>query len=122
MKKKQLKLKKYINNINNKMKIISFIILFPYILLLYTLNPYDVIDHLNLIKEDEKELKHIINNISKTFSEAHAPNEISKNTPQPDFDKNYHNKVDIQNLLKKINLTNIGFYDFEKFNSSNIRI
>ena len=94
------------------MRIISFIILFPYILLIYVLNPYEVIDLLNLIKEDETELKSIINNISKTFSEAYAYNEISKNPPQPDFDKNYHNKVDIQNLLNQINLTNIGFYDF----------
>ena len=45
------------------MRIISFIILFPYILLIYVLNPYEVIDLLNLIKEDETELKSIINNI-----------------------------------------------------------
>ena len=94
------------------MLVILFPILFPSIYLLYVYNPYYVLDYFDSIKENETELSNIINNISQTFSEAYAYNEISKNPPQPYFDNNYHNKVDIQELLSKINLTKISFYDF----------
>ena len=94
------------------MLVILFPILFPSIYLLYVYNPYYVLDYFDSIKENETELSNIINNISQTFSEAYAYNEISKNPPQPYFDNNYHNKVDIHELLSKINLTKISFYDF----------
>ena len=94
------------------MRIFIFTILFQNILLLHVYNPYDVLNFFQIIKEDETELKSIVNNISITFSEAYAYNEISKNPPQPYFDKNYHNKVDIQNRLNQMNLTRISFYDF----------
>ena len=94
------------------MIIFLFTILFQNILLLRVYNPYDVLNFFQIIKEDETELKSIVNNISITFSEAYAYNEISKNPPQPYFDKNYHNKVDIQNCLNQMNLTRISFYDF----------
>ena len=94
------------------MLVILFPILFPSIYLLYVYNPYYVLDYFDSIKENETELSNIINNISQTFSEAYAYNEISKNPPQPYFDNNYHNKVDIQELLSKINLTRISFYEF----------
>ena len=94
------------------MLVILFPILFPSIYLLYVYNPYYVLDYFDSIKENETELNYIINNISQTFSEAYAYNEISKSPPQPYFDNNYHNKVDIQELLSKINLTKISFYKF----------
>ena len=91
---------------------IIIILLQQKIFTLYTYNPFTVLNYFESIKANESELNIILKEISKTFSEAYAYNEISKNPPQPIFDNKYHNKVDIQKILNEINTTNISFYDF----------
>ena len=39
------------------------------------------------------------------MEDAYAYNEIAKKPPQPDFDQNYHQKVDAQQIIKDINHT-----------------
>jgi len=94
------------------MLIILFFILQQNILSLYIYNSFQTINYLKSIKANESELYIILKELSKTFSEAYAYNEISKNPPQPIFNSNYHNKVDIQRLLSEVNITNISFYEF----------
>ncbi len=94
------------------MNIILYIILSQNIFSLYTYNSFTILNYFHSIKANESELNFLLKEISKTFSEAYAYNEISKNPPQPFFDNKYHNKVDIQNLLNKINTSNISFYEF----------
>ena len=94
------------------MNIILYIILSQNIFSLYTYNSFTILNYFHSIKANESELNFLLKEISKTFSEAYAYNEISKNPPQPLFDNKYHNKVDIQNLLNKINTSNISFYEF----------
>ena len=94
------------------MKKFLFIIFPPTILLLYTYNPFKVLNYLESIIINETEFNLILKHISETFSEVYAYNEISKNPPQPLFNNNYHNKVDIQHLLNKMQLKNISFYEF----------
>ena len=93
---------------------ILFILFHLNIFSLYTYNSFDVLNYFESIKSNESELTIILKEISKTISEAYAYNEISKNPPQPSFDNNYHDKVDVQNLLNEINTTNISFYKFYK--------
>jgi hypothetical protein len=94
------------------MKKFLFIIFPQTILLLYTYNPFKVLNYLESIIINETEFNLILKHISETFSEVYAYNEISKNPPQPLFNNNYHNKVDIQHLLNKTQLKNISFYEF----------
>ncbi len=94
------------------MNIILYIILSQNIFSLYTYNSFTILNYFHSIKANESELNFLLKEISKTFSEAYAYNEISKNPPQPFFDNKYHNKADIQNLLNKINTSNISFYEF----------
>ena len=70
--------------------IILIILLCQKIFSLYTYNPFKVLNYLKSIKADEYELNSILKEISKTFSEAYAYNEISKNPPQPNFDNKYY--------------------------------
>ena len=46
------------------------------------------------------------------FEDAYAYQEIATNPPQPDFDNNYHEKVDISKLIYGINQTDINVYQF----------
>ena len=57
-------------------------------------------------------MQFIINSLSKTFDDAYAFNEISKNPHNPNFSENYYKKINIQNLLKEINTKNINLYNF----------
>ena len=90
--------------------IFIFIFIIPKCLPLYYYDSFSVLNYLNSPKENEKELKEIINYISDTLQDVYAYNEIAKNPPQPYFDKNYHKKVDIQKLLHEINTANISLY------------
>ena len=72
----------------------------PNPLFIYT--PEEVINILNNQTFSEEDLKYIKNNISSVFEDIYAYYETSKNPPQPDFNKNYHNIIDIKNEINKI--------------------
>ena len=81
---------------------------------LYYYNLGDVYEYLNLNTLEENEYNSIINSISNIFLNSYAFNEISKNPPQPFFSNNYHQKIDIQEKLEKIDtsIPNLNKYDF----------
>ena len=39
---------------------------------------------------------------------------MAKNPPQPSFDNNYHQKVNIEEGLRKINIKNTNMYKFHQ--------
>ena len=74
--------------------------------------PYEVIEYFNKEIYPKEKIEYIKNTLSNIFLNLYAFNEIAKNPPQPNFDKNYHNKVDIQKELKQIKSENRSFYEF----------
>jgi len=88
--------------------IFSFII--PVLFSYYVYDSYDVIEALNQPKLDEYFYKVIKRSFSLALQDVYAYNEIAKNPPQPDFDQNYHQKVDVQQSIKEINHTDITLY------------
>ena len=72
------------------MNIILYIILYQNIFSLYTYNSFTILNYFKSIKAKESELNLLLKEISKTFSEAYAYNEISKNPPQPFFYNKYY--------------------------------
>jgi hypothetical protein len=69
-----------------------------------------VLNYLNQIKEDNLDL--IKRYILRSLNDIYIYYEIAKNPPQPDFDKNYYDKVDIEKSFDEINITNISYYQF----------
>ena len=57
-------------------------------------------------------LQLIVDGLSKTFHDAYAFNEISKNPPQPKFSGNYYKKIDMQKRFKEINTNNTSVYKY----------
>jgi len=88
--------------------IFSFII--PVLFSYYVYDSYSVIEALNQPKLDEYFYKVIKRSFSLALQDVYAYNEIAKNPPQPDFDQNYHQKVDVQQSIKEINHTDITLY------------
>lgn len=75
--------------------------------------PRDLIQNLiNNIPITQEEVKAVIGNLSSTFSEAYTFNEISKNPPQPEFDKKYYEKIDIQERLKTLDKNYSNYFEF----------
>ena len=75
----------------------------------------DVYDnYINQYSLPEDDYEYIIKNISKIFLNSYAFNEISKNPPQPNFNKNYYQLLDIQEKLENIDCTiqDLNMYDF----------
>ena len=70
-----------------------------------------ILEYLYKKKIDSFELTKIRDYLSRTLRDAYAFTEININPPQPDFDKNYFQKVDIAKSLREINTTNISFYE-----------
>ena len=64
------------------------------------------------LKEDENDLKTIIDCFIKLFNQAYAYTEVAKNPPQPSFNNNYHEKVDIENGLRNIKTKDTNMYEF----------
>ena len=62
--------------------------------------------------ENEEEYIYILKNLSIIFENSYAFNDISKNPPQPDFNEDYHKRVNITNILNNINITDINAYEF----------
>ena len=78
----------------------------------YVYDSFSILDYLYSKKDNynDIDLIRIRDYISATLRDAYAFTEISKNPPQPDFDKNYFQKIDIAQSLREINTTNISFY------------
>ena len=79
----------------------------------YVYDSFSILDYLYSKKDNynDIDLIRIRDYISATLRDAYAFTEISKNPPQPDFDKNYFQKIDIAQSLREINTTNISFYE-----------
>ena len=76
----------------------------------------EVFEYLNdQLFDSDNDYKDIINSLSNIFQNSYAFNEISKNPPQPEFNKSYHTKVDIQKKLENIEYSDgLCIYDFYK--------
>ena len=97
------------------MKSKIFILLIPIInisLNIYIYQPEEIINFLNKKIIPEDTLNFIINNLEIIFNDIYAYTEISKNPPQPIFDKNYFSKIDIPKRLRNIKTKNQNFYNF----------
>ncbi len=68
----------------------------------------DVFTYLDDTGLEENEYQEVLGNISKVFQKSYAFNDISKNPPNPD----YHAKVDIQQRLSEINVSDSNYYQF----------
>ena len=75
-------------------------------------DPYYALNILNASTYYPERLQFIIDSLSKTFEDAYAFNEISKNPPQPKFSGNYYKKIDMQKRFKEINTNNTSVYKF----------
>ena len=93
-------------------KLFIFLLLFQALFSYYIYQPNHVIEYLNKEELDEYYYKVIKRSFALTFQDAYAYNEIDTNPPQPDFDNNYHEKVDIPKLIYAVNQTNIPIYKF----------
>ena len=78
----------------------------------YIYQPEEIINFFSKKIISEDTLNFIINNLLIIFNDIYAYTEISKNPPQPTFDKNYFNKIDIPQRLKSIKTKNKNFYNF----------
>ena len=79
----------------------------------YTLyKPSEVIDYINKKELNEEDYSTIKKSLSKIFNDTYIYNTISKNPPQPDFDENFYNKVDIQKELDEIKTEGQTLYSF----------
>ena len=95
------------------MKIIflfSFIV--PLLFSYYVYEPSYVFEYLNKNELDEYRYRVLKRSYALSFADAYAYNEIATNPPQPDFDNNYHQKVDIEKAIYGINQTDISAYQF----------
>ena len=72
---------------------------------------FNIFDNLN---EEEANLKIIIDSFCAFFKDIYAFYEVAKNPPQPSFDNNYHQKVNIEEGLRKINIKNTNMYKFHQ--------
>ena len=80
---------------------------------IYIYQPKELLDYLNENITKKENLIFIKDKLLRTFSDAYAYYELSKNPPQPKFDKNYHKKVDIKKEFDKIKTDkDRSFYSF----------
>ena len=95
------------------MRILFFLISFKIILNQpYIYTPQYIIDFLNNLPISEELIQYFKDKLSKTFEDAYAFNEISKNPPNPSFSNNYYKKVNIQKVFNDINSKNSNIYKF----------
>ena len=100
----------------SKMKVLIAFLIF-YLINCKTLNytlykPSEVIDYINKKELNEEDYSTIKKSLSKIFNDTYIYNTISKNPPQPDFDENFYNKVDIQKELDEIKTEGQTLYSF----------
>ncbi len=72
----------------------------------------EIFQILNNLTETTENLTIILDNLSESLDKVYVYNEINKNPPQPQFDNNYHMKINIQEKLKKIGTKTITPYEF----------
>lgn len=100
------------------MKTIISKLLFLFIILLdssssnYIYPKETIFSILHKNNETQENMYSILERISSTFNDVYAFNEISKNPPQPEYDKNYYNKINLQEQLRNINTKNISKFQF----------
>ena len=81
--------------------------------------PNEIINYFNQIVIDPQILDNIKNNVAIILNDFYAFYEISKNPPQPNFDNNYHNRVDLKKEINDIQTNNVSFYKFyQDFNKA----
>jgi len=78
----------------------------------YVYESSSVIDYISGPVLDEYTYRVIKRSFALVFEDAYSYMEIATNPPQPDFDNNYHEKVDISKLIYGINQTDINVYQF----------
>ena len=78
----------------------------------YFYEPKEALELINKTTYNSETLQFIVDRLSKTFQDAYAFNEISKNPPKTKFSEDYFKKVDIQKKLKEINTNNTSVYKF----------
>jgi hypothetical protein len=78
----------------------------------YVYESSSVIDYISQPVLDEYTYRVIKRSFALVFEDAYSYMEIATNPPQPDFDTNYHEKVDISKLIYGINQTDINVYQF----------
>ena len=97
-----------------KMMIFLFLYLLSssYSSLLFNMyQPEEVLNFLNKEKIPKEDVQKIKDNLIKVLEETYAFYEISKNPPQPEFDKSYHDKVDIKKEINKIIIEDKSLYN-----------
>ena len=95
-----------------KMKFIIFIISLAMLNSLYIKNASEFIESLRNLTVDEEKLEKGIEN-AKEFLKHYVFYKIAQNPPQPDFNKSYFPKIDIDNLFKNIKTKDTNYFDFK---------
>ena len=95
-----------------KMIILFFLISFSFNSEFYIYQPHEVISFFKKTPISQQKCESIKNSFSKILHEYYAFYEIAKSPPQPDFDPNYHNIVDLNEELNQLNTKNRDFYSF----------
>ena len=93
-----------------KLYVLLFII--PIIFSYYVYDSSKVLEYLSKTSLDEYIYRVLKRSFVLSFQDAYAYTEIAVNPPQPDFDKNYFQKVDIPKSIYAINQTDINVYKF----------
>ena len=75
-------------------------------------SPYEVFNFLELQLFPKEDLDNIKETVSKILYDFYAFYEIAKSPPQPEFDKNYYNRVDLKKEISEIKTENVSFYNF----------
>ena len=93
-----------------KIYLLAFLI--PIIFSHYAYDSSKVIEYLSKTSLNEYVYRVLKRSFALSFMDAYAYNEIAVNPPQPNFDNNYFQKVDIQKSIYAINQTDINVYKF----------
>ena len=72
----------------------------------------EIFKFINNLTETEENLNLVLENLSEILNKVYVYNEVSKNPPQPEFNKTYYEKINIQEQLKNINTKNTSVYHF----------
>ena len=55
----------------------------------------EIFKFINNLTETEENLNLVLENLSEILNKVYAYNEVSKNPPQPEFNKTYYEKINI---------------------------